>query len=276
MSDRVGHGPLGETVDYIDTYSPDLLHPIARQEGRDRLGLVAPLPFHGVDIWNAWELSWLNERGKPEVAIGEFRFPAESPNIVESKSFKLYLNSFNQSRMASTEVLQACLEKDLSAACGAPVVVTLYRPSEWTGTQGVTAPLGLCLDELDISPQDYEPNADLLTTVAGEVAEEVLYSHLLRSRCPVTGQPDWATVFIDYRGDRINREGLLAYLISFRLQNDFHEQCVEQVFRDILERCAPKSLTVCARYLRRGGLDINPWRSTNADEEAPNTRAARQ
>lgn len=276
MTDKPSHGPLGESVDYPDQYSPDLLHPIARQPGRERLGLTGARPFQGVDIWNAWELSWLNSRGKPEVAIGEFRFPADSPAIVESKSFKLYLNSFNQTKMVSEQALKACLEQDLAGACGSAVEVILHRPDSWARGFALSAEDGICLDELDIVPVDYQPNAGLLQAGPDAIVEEKLYSHLLRSRCPVTGQPDWASIYIHYRGNKLDHAGLLAYLISFRQQDDFHEQCVEQVFCDIHNHCRPEALTVYARYLRRGGLDINPWRSTDAELRPANPRAARQ
>ncbi|MBD2859644.1 NADPH-dependent 7-cyano-7-deazaguanine reductase QueF [Spongiibacter sp. KMU-158] len=276
MSELPNHGPLGESVEYLDQYAPELLHPIARKAGRDQLGLSGELPFAGVDIWNAWELSWLNAKGKPEVAIGEFRFPADSPNIVESKSFKLYLNSFNQTRMASASALLATLKKDLSAACGAELEIVLHRPGQWPAEFAVAVDEGVCLDDLDIAPSDYQPNANLLNCEQEQAVSEQVYSHLLRSRCPVTGQPDWASIYISYSGSKIDHFGLLAYLISFRRQDDFHEQCVEQIFCDIQRQCAPESLTVYARYLRRGGLDINPWRSSNVNMSAANRRAARQ
>ncbi len=276
MTETSIHGPLGEAVEYQDQYAPELLHPIPRQLGRDTLGLGLELPFSGVDIWNAWELSWLNSKGKPEVAIGEFRFPANSANIVESKSFKLYLNSFNQTKLGSVVELQTCLEKDLAAACGSRVEVLLHRPNSWNKVFKLGGEDGICLDDLDLSPAEYQPNPALLKNNIGEPLHEYLYSHLLRSRCPVTGQPDWASVYIEYSGKPIEHLGLLAYLISFRRQNDFHEQCVEQIFCDIQRQCRPDSLTVYARYLRRGGLDINPWRSTDKEKTPQNCRAARQ
>jgi len=240
------------------------------------LGITADLPFAGVDIWNAYELSWLNLNGKPMVACAEFRVPADSENIIESKSFKLYLNSFNQTRLGGIAELSAVLTKDLSAAAGAPVQVEIACPDDWGLNYGIQNPAGECLDSLDISPDSYQPNSMLLKASEGESVTEELYSHLLRSRCPVTSQPDWASVEIAYSGPRIDREGLLAYLISFREHDDFHEQCVEQIFSDINRYCQPTSLRVYARYLRRGGLDINPWRSNVVNDKAYNSRGSRQ
>lgn len=278
MSDNKRHGPLGEKVDYPQEYDPSCLHPIPREAGRETLGLgeVSALPFSGVDIWNAYEVSWLTESGKPKVACAEFRFPADSPNIVESKSFKLYLNSFNQSRIKDTHTLKRLLRADLSRAAGADVEVEVYTPDVWADVFRIALPVGECLDELDISPSSFLPSPELLQTVRGEVVSEKLHSNLLRSRCPVTSQPDWATVEIHYRGPKINRPQLLAYLVSFREHDEFHEHCVERIFSDLASRCQPESLTVYARYTRRGGLDINPWRSNDSSAVAVNTRGVRQ
>ena len=270
------HGPLGSQVDYPEHYSPEVLHPIPRNEGRARLGVQGELPFAGVDIWNAYEMSWLNERGKPLVACGEFHFPADSPNIVESKSFKLYLNSFNQGRWDSIDAVRDALHNDLSAVCGAPVAVFLHRPTAWPEVLGIDAMRGDCLDELDIEINDYQPEAGLLGCLDSRETEQKYYSHLLRSRCPVTGQPDWASIHISCDGPKLDEAALLRYLVSFRQQNDFHEQCVEQIFFDIWRQCHPESLTVYARYLRRGGLDINPWRSSDLSAKPLNSREFRQ
>ncbi len=270
------HGPLGSQVEYPEQYSPEVLHPIPRLDGRSRLNVQGDLPFVGVDIWNAYEMSWLNERGKPLVACGEFHFPADSPNIIESKSFKLYLNSFNQGRWASTDAVQKTLQNDLSAACGAPVTVVLHRPEAWSGGLGIDAMRGQCLDEQDIEMRDYQPDAALLACHDDRQLAQSYYSHLLRSRCPVTGQPDWASVHICCDGPKLDEAALLRYLVSFRQQNDFHEQCVEQIFCDIWRQCQPESLTVYARYLRRGGLDINPWRSSDPSAKPLNSREFRQ
>jgi len=270
----IDHGPLGRSVGYASRYDAGLLFPIARGPARTELGIDGAIPFDGVDIWNAYELSWLDARGKPQVALAEFRVPAASPNIIESKSFKLYLNSLNQERVASMDVLQTLLARDLSAAAAAPVGVELIAPARFTELS-LHELEGQTIDVLDIDIDDYgPPNADHLHS-GGEVVEEGLVSDLLKSNCPVTGQPDWASVQVRYRGPRIDRAGLLRYLVSYREHAGFHEQCVERIFVDVMHRCAPQALEVCARYTRRGGLDINPWRGT-AGRVPPNPRGARQ
>jgi 7-cyano-7-deazaguanine reductase len=269
------HSPLGKHTVYADRYDPSLLFPIPRQGKRDEIGVHEPLPFQGVDIWNAYELSWLDMRGKPVAAVAEFHVPAHSPNIIESKSFKLYLNGFAQEPLANAAALSALLQQDLSRAAGAPVLVHIHAPR---AARHVFADLdGENIDDLPIAIDDYgPPKADYLhADPQAEVVEETLVSDLLRSNCPVTGQPDWGSVQIAYRGRPIDREGLLRYLVSFRTHNEFHEQCVERIFVDVLARCAPASLSVYARYTRRGGLDINPFRSTGNALPA-NTRGARQ
>ena len=251
--------PLGKNAGYCQEYDPSLLFPIARQLKRDELGLSSPLPFHGADVWTAYELSWLNKKGKPMVAIGEFSFPADTPNIIESKSFKLYLNSLNGTQFGTQVDVKYRLEQDLSQAAGGKVKVVIH-PLE--REQKVIADMedGVCLDDQDIEINEYEVNPNLLTTM-DQYADECLYSHLLKSNCLVTGQPDWATLVIRYRGQRIDRASLLRYIVSFRNHNEFHEQCVERIFTDIEKHCKPDVLTVYARYVRRGGLDINPYRS---------------
>jgi 7-cyano-7-deazaguanine reductase len=276
MSKQAGHGPLGEQVTYPGQYDPSCLYPIPRLAGRESLGIGLELPFSGVDIWNAYELSCLNDKGKPLVACAEFRLPADSPNIIESKSFKLYLNSFNQTRLSGFDAMAQILMQDLSLAAGADVQVVIHSPDSWGSSYGIKSSEGECIDDLDIRPNANQPCPALLGASAAEIVTETLYSNLLRSRCPVTSQPDWASVEIKYHGPRINREGLLAYLVSFREHDDFHEQCVEQIFCDIRRYCGPVSLSVYARYLRRGGLDINPWRSTDPLDVAENSRGARQ
>ena len=253
---------LGQAVAYRDTYAPELLFPIERQLKRDELGIAAgALPFVGEDLWNAYELSWLDARGKPVVALGEFRVPAASPRLIESKSLKLYLNAFNQQRMASVDEVQSRIAADLSAAAGAEVGVVLMplatRPQRSAGY-----PQGECLDALEIAIDTYQPAPELLHAAGAEV-EETLYSHLLKSNCLVTGQPDWGMLVVRYRGPAIDREGLLRYVVSFRAHNEFHEQCVERVFCDLMARCRPQELAVWARYTRRGGLDINPFRASH-------------
>ena len=266
---------LGQAVAYRDTYAPELLFPIERQLKRGELGIAAgALPFVGEDLWNAYEISWLDARGKPVVALGEFRVPAGSPRLIESKSLKLYLNSFNQQRMASVDAVQSRIAGDLGGAAGAEVGVVLTplatRPQRQSGY-----PRGDCIDALDIAIDTYQPAPELLRAGGGEV-DETLYSHLLKSNCLVTGQPDWGMLVVRYRGPAIDRESLLRYVVSFRAHNEFHEQCVERIFMDVWTRCKPIKLTVYARYTRRGGLDINPLRTSHPQGLPRNVRTARQ
>jgi len=269
--------PLGKASAYPNSYDASQLFPIARQPKREELGLSGTLPFFGVDIWNAYEVSWLNQRGKPQIAIATFMIAADSPNIIESKSFKLYLNSFNQSRLESQDELIALMQQDLSAAAGANVQVNLTEAAQF-GTLRMGELSGLLLDRLDIEVVDHHPDPQLLSADHDAApVEETLLSHLLKSNCPVTGQPDWGSVQIHYVGAPINQEALLKYLIGFREHNEFHEQCVERIFIDILRQCRPQKLSVYARYTRRGGLDINPWRSNFSSARQPaNLRNARQ
>ncbi|WP_431023817.1 NADPH-dependent 7-cyano-7-deazaguanine reductase QueF [Halomonas sp. H5] len=272
--DTLEHAPLGRDSAYPEHYDAGLLYPIPRAANRAPLGIEeGQLPFVGEDEWHAFELSWLNARGKPVVAVARFRLPADSPNLIESKSWKLYLNSFNQTRLESREALIATLEADLAAAAGAPVTVELFGVDD-TALAPQRLP-GDCLDDLDIEVNDYTPSAEHLV-VGEEVVEETLHSHLLKSNCPVTGQPDWGSVLIRYRGPRLDREGLLRYLISYRQHQDFHEHCVEHIFTDLLARARPERLLVMARYVRRGGLDISPWRGTPGETPPLPLRLARQ
>ena len=276
MSNSADQSPLGKPSAYETQYAPQLLFPIPRQGKRDELRLSGTLPFFGVDIWNAYELSWLNLRGKPQVAIATVTAPADSPNIIESKSFKLYLNSFNQTRLAGPDALLALLREDLSNGFGAAVHVALTMPDAFQSLKMGELD-GLLLDRLDIEVDQYTPAPALLSSNRDEApVEETLISHLLKSNCLVTGQPDWASVQVHYAGPQIDQEGLLKYLIGFREHNEFHEQCVERIFVDILRQCAPQKLAVYARYTRRGGLDINPWRSNFTGARPPNLRTARQ
>ncbi|WP_449424583.1 NADPH-dependent 7-cyano-7-deazaguanine reductase QueF [Rhodanobacter lindaniclasticus] len=256
------HSPLGRDTVYADRYDASLLFPIPRADKRAEIGVAEILPFHGTDIWNAYELSWLDSRGKPQVALAEFRVPASSSHIIESKSFKLYLNGFAQESVADTEALAETLRHDLSAAAGAVVGVVLAP------VRAAAFPIvdldGHLLDTQDVAIDHYgPPRPEYLRADASATAvDETLVSHLLRSNCPVTGQPDWGSVQIAYRGAPIDHAGLLRYLVSFRTHNEFHEQCVERIFVDLMRRCAPQRLRVYARYTRRGGLDINPFRSS--------------
>ena len=271
--------PLGREVAYPRAYDPALLFPIDRAQGRSALGLAAGAPpFAGHDRWHAYELSWLDARGKPAVDTATFLVPADSPRLIESKSLKLYLNSLNSARFDGREALRATLAADLSAAAGAPVDVAFGLPPVDAGDgrlAGAPGPVGL--DALDVACDEYDsPNPALLSADPGPAVEEVLHSNLLKSNCPVTGQPDWASVRVAYRGPRIDRAGLLRYLVSFREHAGFHEQCVEQVFVDLARRCRPEWLSVEARYTRRGGLDINPWRATPGTPPPPAGRDPRQ
>jgi 7-cyano-7-deazaguanine reductase len=279
MSDNhtPANSPLGKPTAYRDTYDPTLLFPIPREENRNKLGLSGTLPFFGMDVWNAYELSWLNMRGKPQVAIATLIVPADTPNIVESKSMKLYFNSLNQSKIAGPDALQDLLRADLSSAFGGNIQLKLVEAADFAKLQ-MGEPEGLLLDRLDIEVDRYEPDTALLTVTTDEAPiEETLISHLLKSNCPVTNQPDWASVQIRYAGHPINQEGLLRYLIGFRQHQGFHEHCVETIFMDILRRCAPLKLMVSARYCRRGGIDINPWRANFPLTKMPsNDRGARQ
>jgi len=267
---------LGKTTDYRDTYDASLLQGVPRSLNRDPLGLQADnLPFHGADIWTLYELSWLNAKGLPQVAVGHVTLDYASVNLVESKSFKLYLNSFNQTRFSRWDEVRSTLERDLSACAQGHVTVALYRVDELEG-QPIAHFHGKCIDNQDIAVDNYAFDAALLTDAAsGKTVEETLVSHLLKSNCLITHQPDWGSVQIQYRGAKIDEEKLLRYLVSFRHHNEFHEQCVERIFSDIQRFCQPEKLSVYARYTRRGGLDINPWRS-NTDFVPATGRLVRQ
>ena len=273
---------LGKTSAYIDQYDASLLFPIPRAGKRAEIGVASSPPFFGADLWTAFELSWLNLRGKPQVALAHITVPSESPNIIESKSFKLYLNSFNNTQFADAAEVQSRLRADLSeaawrgAAQPSVVGVKLLLP-EMFDREPVHELDGLSLDRLDIECTRYTPAPELRRADTGEPpVDEVLTSNLLKSNCLVTGQPDWGSVQIRYSGPQIDQEGLLQYLVSFRNHNEFHEQCVERIFMDIWTRCQPTQLTVYARYTRRGGLDINPWRTSHPHALPANVRTARQ
>lgn len=269
---------LGKTTDYSNSYSPSLLFPLERAENRRSLAMPSELPFQGEDVWTGYELSWLNMSGKPVIALAEFHFPADSTYMIESKSFKLYLNSFNHEQYETSDALKEVIEKDLSDAVGMPVSVhlmqadTLIHPTHNSQEREYEL-----LDTLDIAGFEYQPNADLLALSADERVSKRLCSHLLRSNCPVTGQPDWASLYIEYSGPEIDDASLLRYVVSFRECQDFHEHCVERIFIDLRERCQCVSLSVYARYTRRGGLDINPYRaSLDMPNHAPLIRTIRQ
>ena len=273
---------LGKTSAYIDQYDASLLFPIPREGKRAEIGVTGTPPFFGADLWTAFELSWLNLRGKPQVALAHITVPCETPNIIESKSFKLYLNSFNNTRFADPAMVQARIRSDISKAA--------WRGSETPSTVGVRILLpemfdrepvheldGLSLDRLDMDFDTYSPDPTLLSATLDEApVSEVLVSNLLKSNCLVTGQPDWGSVQISYSGPQIDQAGLLKYLVSFRNHNEFHEQCVERIFMELWTRCKPIKLSVYARYTRRGGLDINPYRTSHPGTLPGNIRTARQ
>jgi 7-cyano-7-deazaguanine reductase len=270
---------LGQATPYPDQYDPSLLFPIPRSENRLKLDIQPnqALPFVGVDIWNAFELSWLNTKGKPQIALAEFQVPADSPNMIESKSFKLYLNSFNSARFEDEAAVREQLITDLSAVAGSKIA-TRINPTEAVSKKGMQEMTGVLMDRLDIEI-DPSLSADPALLEVNESfgpIEQCLVSHLLKSNCPVTGQPDWASVQIRYQGRPILEEGLLRYLIGFRQKGEFHEHCVETIFTDIKRQCKPEKLSVYARYTRRGGLDINPFRTDHNAPWPENTRHARQ
>ncbi|MCE0493044.1 NADPH-dependent 7-cyano-7-deazaguanine reductase QueF [Vibrio salinus] len=267
---------LGRATEYAATYDPTLLQPVPRKLNRDDINISAPLPFSGSDVWTMYELSWLTSKGLPQVAIGYVIIPATSPNLIESKSFKLYLNSFNQTKFESWEEVHDTLVNDLTSCAGEMVSVEIHSVDNFTH-QHIVAMEGECIDHQDIEIDGYEFDAGLLENATGEEwVSETLHSHLLKSNCLITKQPDWGSVEISYEGKRINQEALLRYIVSFRQHNEFHEQCVERIFTDIMRQCSPEKLTVYARYTRRGGLDINPYRSTENACPSNLLRMARQ
>ena len=266
---------LGKQSTWPDRYAPEVLCPLSRRDAREALGIRDPLPFRGEDVWNAWELTWLEPSGKPVAATATLRFPADSESLIESKSLKLYLNSLAMSRFGSADEVSGILSDDLSRAAGSRVTVELHAGALPGGGRLAELP-GACIDGLDVSCESAGAvDASLLTCAGEATVSEELHSHLLRSNCPVTDQPDIGSVLVRYRGAAIDRPALLRYLVSYRRHNAFHESCVERIFVDIKARCAPERLTVYARYNRRGGLDINPFRS-DFEERAENLRLWRQ
>lgn len=265
---------LGRVVEVPDVYTPSLLQGVPRADVRESLGISQPLPFKGVDQWTAWEVSWLNKRGRPQVAVAQIQIGCESVAVVESKSLKLYLSSFNQTRFGSVSEVARTIELDLSVTVKAPVLVDMATPAQTAG-RGVGALTGESLDALDIECEAYQPDSELLTADDGRLVSERLTTDLFRSRCPITGQPDWASILIAYYGPTMDRENLLRYLVSYRQHQAFHEACIERIFVDIQQHCRPQSLTVYGRFLRRGGLDINPLRSSVGEHLEP-IRLARQ
>ena len=271
---QINNSPLGKKSGYVDKYSPELLFPIKRAAQRENIDITSSLPFYGFDAWNAYEISWLNEKGKPQVAIAKFIFPCDSENIIESKSFKLYLNSFNNSKFDSIDDVKKILTNDLSKAANSEVKVQINFLQK-TNLNIKNNFIGKNIDNIDIECNEYNVNADFLIAENTKVTE-TLTSDLLKSNCLVTEQPDWGSIQISYTGNKISHEGLLKYIVSFRNHNEFHEHCVERIFIDIMEKCGPEKLTVIAHYVRRGGLDINPYRSTEKDVKFINHRLSRQ
>ena len=267
---------LGQKTEYASQYDRTLLQPVPRALNRDGLGITQNQPFTiGADIWTAYEISWLNEKGLPQVAIADIYLDYQSQNLIESKSFKLYLNSFNQSKFADFNAVQQIMQRDLSECAQGDVKVQLNSVAVYD-SQKIDHLQGNCIDEQDIEITSYEFNADWLKDcVSDEIVEEKLVSHLLKSNCLITNQPDWGTLHIHYVGKKIDHEKLLRYVVSFRQHNEFHEQCVERIFCDLMHYAKPEKLTVYARYTRRGGLDINPFRS-NFENLPENLRLARQ
>jgi len=267
---------LGKKSDYETHYNPDKLFPIPRQGKRGEIGITGDIPFYGYDLWNHYEVSWLNEKGKPVVGVATISYDCATPNIIESKSMKLYFNTFNNTKFKNVETVQATAVKDLSEHVGGPVAVIITPLAKVAEETLYSHFIGESIDELDVTCNEYIVNPNLLTT-ENETVTETLQSDLLNSNCFVTYQPDWGSVKITYTGKKINREGLLRYIVSFRNHNEFHEQCIERIFVDIMKHCQPTELTVYGRYTRRGGLDINPYRSTDKDVgKAVNFRLCRQ
>lgn len=268
---------LGQKTEYKNHYDPSLLQGVPRRLNRDSLGITAKQPFStGADIWTAYELSWLNAKGVPQVAVADVWLDCTSANLIESKSFKLYLNSFNQTKFDDWAAVERTLQADLSACASGQVQVKIRKLNDFTA-QPIADFQGDVIDEQDIEISDYDFSAEHLQGVSeGEQVEETLVSHLLKSNCLITSQPDWGSVQIHYVGKKLNREKLLRYLISFREHNEFHEQCVERIFCDLMQFGELEKLTVYARYTRRGGLDINPFRSNFESVPSENMRMARQ
>ncbi|BCE02558.1 NADPH-dependent 7-cyano-7-deazaguanine reductase QueF [Marinicellulosiphila megalodicopiae] len=264
MSDSANLSPLGKEVIYKDTYDASLLFGIDRIENRNKLIINDELT--GVDIWNGYEISWLNPKGKPVIRQAVFSINCQTQNIIESKSFKLYLNSFNQNQFNDQSEVIEIMQRDLSACANGEVSVEFFNVGQINNAQDFSE--FECIDELDVDINQYDVDANLLNADATSLVLNQKYvSHLLKSNCPVTGQPDWGSVFIALDGPQLDQESLLKYLISFRQHGEFHEHCVEQIFCDLNRLFNPSSLLVCAKYVRRGGLDINPVRVKNMDVE---------
>ena len=271
----IAQSPLGKPATYSGNYRPDLLFPIARAPFRESLGISSTPPFYGYDLWNSYELSWLNPKGKPISAIAQFVLPCASVNLIEAKSFKLYLNSFHQTRFDSVEEVTAILKQDLGQCAQAPIALEI-APLTTIYSCELGRPEGICLDTLDIEVDQYTVNPALLLSDANEIVTETVYSDLLKSNCLGTGQPDWGSIKITYTGPKIDHAQLLKYIISYRHHHEFNEHCIERIFMDVLQHCQPQDLTVYGNYTRRGGLDTNTCRSTDPQIPIDSTRFFRQ
>jgi len=274
MAGQYSDTPLGKKSEYVDSYMPSLLCPVPRWDGREELEIEDRPPFHGMDFWYASELSWLDQKGKPHVAVAEFMVPCTTRNLIESKSVKLYLNSFGGTRFESPRAVKQTIENDTSACVEGAVDVVLRTLGE-AASQELWTPSGTCLDHIDLTIETYERDPELLLVDQGAERTEQLFSHLFRSRCPVTGQPDWATMLIRYTGQPISMAGLLRYLVSYRNDSAFHEHVVEQIFMDIKNQCQPRQLSVEGLFTRRGGISISPFRS-DFESQSSSPRVIRQ
>ena len=265
---------LGRKVSYKNSYDPKLLFAILRADNRQELNISQELPFSGCDFWNAYEVSWLNKAGKPAIAIAEIQVPCDSPKLIESKSLKLYLNSLNNEKFTDMLTVEKIITQDLSDYLESEILVKLIAPKQFASISRNNFS-GACIDDLDIECVDYSVNSSLLTTTDTIITEKV-YSNLLKSNCKITGQPDWASIQISYKGREIKHENLLRYIVSYRNHNEFHEHCVERIFTDIMQQCQPELLTIQACFTRRGGIDINPCRSNDKNVSFVNVRLSRQ
>jgi len=274
LKEELAAAPLGHPTDYPDTYDASLLFAVPRAPQRAEIGIGAALPFTGADVWTAYEHTWLDVAGKPAVAIVSFAVPVSSPAIVESKSVKLYLGSYAQSRFAGAADVAARIERDLSAATGAPVAISLVPQRDFAKAR-IAELTGESIDGIEVAVDRYDVDASLLSAGHGDV-RETLRTDLFRSVCPVTNQPDYASIAIAYAGPRIDRAALLRYVVSYRHHAGFHEHCAERIFADLVARCGCRELTIEARFTRRGGLDINPFRTNVGAPLPPNVRTPRQ
>lgn len=273
------HGLLGQSTDYPTSYCPDILYPISRQLGRESLALPAEQLSLGVDFWHCFEVSWLDNNHISQVAMLRLSIAANSPLIIESKSLKLYLNSLNFTIFDCQDSVLATIRRDLSACLQTQVEISLFELNQ-PDSLPIDKPDGVCIDKACQNKKialSTQVDSGLLGMPSdGQMVKQSYYSHLLRSNCPVTNQPDWGTVQIDIESPLIDCANLLAYLLSYRQHNGFHEQCVEQIFCDLTCAFRPKTLMVRAWYTRRGGIDINPVRVSDLSLLPKPSRLIRQ